>query len=158
MVRTTTCSGGCTIGFSVCTAMPSTWHRAATASLVQQQMAHRKFQACIRGLANTTLVSLPLEEAARLTTYSLRRKLPSAADRFQLVGERRSEIGDWRDEVGTSAGARKPKKEPMQLGVRPLPPHAECASQHLLRRFVWARCKMRLSGGSATRASFSKQC
>ena len=76
-------------------------------------MSYPKFQGLLRSLCALAPLGLPLEEARRLTTYSLRRKLPSVADRLQLPPKRRAEIGDWMDVLPDGAGGWKAPREPM---------------------------------------------
>ena len=76
-------------------------------------MSYSRFQGLLRSLCGLAPLGLPLEEARRFTTYSLRRKLPSVSDRLQLPPERRAEIGDWLDVLPDGAGGWKPPREPM---------------------------------------------
>eukprot|EP00974_Lingulodinium_polyedra_P105762 10237687-Lingulodinium_polyedra.AAC.1 len=60
-------------------------------------MAYSKFVACLRALIMSPPLSLTFEQARAVSTYSLRRKLPSAADRLALPMSERSALGDWAD-------------------------------------------------------------
>ena len=92
---------------------------------------------------------LPLGEAVRLTAYSLRRKLPSVADRLQLGEERRSEIGDWRDEVRYSAARLETSASTRRVCL---------AALATATRMGQMQDEMRLLGRQQTHASSSKQC
>ena len=81
--------------------------------LVKNAMSYSRFQGLLRSLMALHPLCLPLEDARQYTTYSLRRKLPSVADRLQLPPERRAEIGDWLDVLPDGTGGWKAPREPM---------------------------------------------
>ena len=83
--------------------------------LVKRPMSYHKFMGVLRALAMAPPLSLDLEAARRLTSYSLRRKLPTVADRLRLPRERRAELGDWKDEVSLGTKEDKPLREPMAV-------------------------------------------
>ena len=58
-------------------------------------------------------LSLTDAEVRSITSYSLRRKLASVADRLMLPLERKSELGDWRGPVSDGAGGWRSVREPM---------------------------------------------
>ena len=83
--------------------------------LVANPMSYHKFMATVRALAMAPPLALSWEEAARVTSYSLRRKLPSTADRLRLPMETRAALGDWRDPIITDRGAAPQPREPMSV-------------------------------------------
>ena len=83
--------------------------------LVKQPMSYHKFMGVLRALAMAPPLSLNPEDARKLTSYSLRRKLPSVADRLRLPLERRAELGDWKDEVSLGGPGPGPVREPMAV-------------------------------------------
>ena len=85
----------------------------ATSDLIEQPMSYHKFTGCLRSMAMRPPLELAPDEAKDLSTYSLRRKLASVADRVQLPFERRAELGDWRDRVSDGKGGWVSAKEPM---------------------------------------------
>ena len=81
--------------------------------LIKRPMGYSKFSGCLRSMAMKPPLALCLEEAQKITTYSLRRKLASIADRIQMPLERRAELGDWRDKLPDGRGGWQAVKEPM---------------------------------------------
>ena len=61
--------------------------------LAAHPMAYGKFTKCLRSLLLAPPAAFSAEEAASVTTYSLRPKLASVADRLGLSIQRRSELG-----------------------------------------------------------------
>ena len=80
-----------------------------------EPMPYCRHQACLRAFAMTRRMCLSAADARYSPTYSSRRTCLSVADRLQLPGERRSELGDWRDvaQTGEASGQKWPAKEPM---------------------------------------------
>ena len=78
-------------------------------------MSYYRFMGTLRALARAPPLSLGEEAARELTSYSLRRKLPTVADRLRLPQERRAELGDWKDEVDLGSSGAKPAREPMAV-------------------------------------------
>jgi hypothetical protein len=69
-------------------------------------MSYGKFMAMLRAVCTMPPLSLALEECLKISTYALRRFLPTTADRLRIPLDRRSDLGDWE-------GGRK--KEPMAV-------------------------------------------
>ena len=81
--------------------------------VLTKPMSYTKFSACLRFLLTCPPLSLTVEQAQGVSTYSLRRKLPAAADRLALPMPERSALGDWADvvvagEVQKQRGCREP--------------------------------------------------
>ena len=76
-------------------------------------MGYSKFMGVMRGIAMMPPLSVTPEQAKDITTYSLRRKLASVADRLGMPIERRAELGDWRDPILGADGRKSQVKEPM---------------------------------------------
>ncbi|CAK0797313.1 unnamed protein product, partial [Prorocentrum cordatum] len=83
------------------------------ADFIERPMGYAEFTGCLRSLAMRPPLQLARSEVRSITTYSLRRKLASIADRIQLPLERRAELGDWRDRVADGQGGWKATREPM---------------------------------------------
>ena len=56
-----------------------------------------------------------MEDARRITSYSLRKELPTEADRLDLPQVERAELGDWKDVVAVGAMQSWPTPEPMAV-------------------------------------------
>ena len=65
--------------------------------LFPRPMRYAKFMACLRGIFTRPPLSLRPEDAMRVSTYSLRRFLPTVADRLRVPVDRRHDLGDWCD-------------------------------------------------------------
>ena len=83
--------------------------------LVDRPMAYNRFMGMIRALAMAPPLAMSMEDARRITSYSLRRKLPTVADRLGLPLGKRAELGDWKDVVAVGAMQRRPAPEPMAV-------------------------------------------
>ena len=69
-------------------------------------MSYGKFMAMLRAVCTLPPLCLALEDCLKISTYALRRFLPTTADRLRIPLDRRSDLGDWE-------GGRK--KEPMAV-------------------------------------------
>ena len=78
-------------------------------------MGYTKLTGCLRSMARRPPLELPLEEARTITTYSLRRKMASLADRLSFPLERKAELGGWRDRIPDGRGGFCALKEPMAV-------------------------------------------
>jgi len=76
-------------------------------------MSYGKFMGCLRAIL--LAMGLTAEDLRDITTYSLRRKLPTVADRLRLPMEARDELGNWQESIGTAEGARRKAREPMAV-------------------------------------------
>ena len=76
-------------------------------------MSHAKFSGFLRALAMSPPLCASEHDAAQITTYSLRRTIPSVSDRLRLPVERRAELGNWVDKVG--GGDERRVREPMAV-------------------------------------------
>ena len=83
--------------------------------LIPRPMGYNKFVATVRAFAMAPPLAFPWDEAVRVTSYSLRRKLPSMADRLGFPMEARAALGDWRDPVLAEGGAAPQPREPMSV-------------------------------------------
>ena len=78
-------------------------------------MRYTKFVACLRALCGAPPLSLPSAQLKDITTYSLRRFLPTAADRLALPLADRAILGDWSDVPLQADGSRPRIREPMAV-------------------------------------------
>ena len=88
---------------------------AAGTPVLQKPMSYSKFMGVLRALTMAPPLAFTAEQARKLTSYSLRRKLPSVADRAGFPQERRAQLGDWRDPIGGGLGAARQGHEPMAV-------------------------------------------
>ena len=78
-------------------------------------MSYNKFMGCMRAILMAEPLSMTLADAREITTYSLRRKMPTVADRLRLSMEMREELGNWRENINAGDGAHKKAREPMAV-------------------------------------------
>ena len=101
-------------------------------------MGYSKFQGLLRSLCALAPLSLPLEEARRFTTYSLRRRFPSVPDRLQLPPERRAEIGDRVDVLPDGAAGWKAPREPRCVRYSAARLEASASTQRVCLAALWS--------------------
>ena len=80
-----------------------------TATFLPQHMKYGRFVVLCRALCAMKPLSLQPEELDAVSTYSLRRWLPTIADGLQLPIEERGSLGNWCDSTGQKL------KEPMAV-------------------------------------------
>jgi len=78
-------------------------------------MTYAKFMGCVRAILMAEPLSLILADARDVTSCSLRRKLPTAADCLRLDMEKRDELGDWRETPRIGGETQRRAKEPMAV-------------------------------------------
>ena len=83
--------------------------------VVPKPMSYVKFTRCLRSLLIGPPAKLTTTEALQVTSYSLRRKLASVADRLGLSIQRRSELGDWKQDVIEDGARIRRAAEPMAV-------------------------------------------
>ena len=83
--------------------------------IVPKPMSYVKFTRCLRSLLIGPPANLTATEALQVTSYSLRRKLASVADRLGLSIQRRSELGDWKQDVIEDGARVRRAAEPMAV-------------------------------------------
>ena len=77
--------------------------RLHMATLVEEHMPYPRFVSLVRHLLALSPLELSEEAQAKISSYSLRRLLPTVADGLALVPEERAALGNWRDNFKTSA-------------------------------------------------------
>ena len=83
--------------------------------VVPRAMKYDKFMTLLRALTRAPPLSFTHDEARQISTYSLRRKLPTLADRLNLSMQHRAELGDWSDPVAAGEERRPLPAEPMAV-------------------------------------------
>jgi hypothetical protein len=83
--------------------------------LTNRPMSYNKYMGCIRALVMMEPLALSLAEARDFTTYSLRRKMPTIADRLRLPMCMRAELGNWQEAVDVGSADHKRVREPMAV-------------------------------------------
>ena len=78
-------------------------------------MPYGKFMGCLRALMMSPPLALSPSDASKLTSYSLRRKLPTVADRLRLDMAKKAELGDWKETPAGSKGHHRRASEPMAV-------------------------------------------
>eukprot|EP00972_Heterocapsa_arctica_P041615 6135709-Heterocapsa_arctica.AAC.1 len=74
-------------------------------------MSYSNFVKYLRTMLCMAPLAMPEVDAARFTTYALRRFLPSVAEALGMAMERRNSLGNWVDNVADNTRQRAP--EPM---------------------------------------------
>ena len=86
-----------------------------TSEVLPLPMPYNRFMGCLRSLLMAEPLALCAADARKVSSYSLRRKLPTIADALRLPIECRQELGDWREHVQPDGAQRKRAVEPMSV-------------------------------------------
>jgi len=85
------------------------------AKVVAKPMSYGKFMGCFRALLMAEPMELSFADAKEYASYSLRRKMPTVADRLRLSMEMRDELGNWREAIDQQGSKQRKASEPMAV-------------------------------------------
>lgn len=103
---------------------------APAALLVDRPMSYSHFQILLRNLLSEVLDTATV---LQVSTYSLRRKLPSVADRIGLAWEEREALGSWQ----SSNSASRQRGMPMAVRYSAARLQSECNARKVCLAALW---------------------